>query len=115
MEKIENWKREIDIEKTEKINKEEKKDNQDLSNNREKIDNSGKEQFYKLRTNWSWFLMGCVSFLIFSQVCLMILLGVNWFDLSLYNNIVMAFFIETFAQIIGMGIIVVAFLFKENK
>jgi ABC-type multidrug transport system fused ATPase/permease subunit len=70
--------------------------------------------FYFLRKKWSWFIFGAITVLILSQVGFLIALGKGCLNLSDYKTIAFVFYIETFAQIIGLAILVVKFLFKEQ-
>lgn len=79
------------------------------------IENDGLKDFYNLRKVWSNFLTKCIGYLILCQVFVIIGIGFEFLNFEKYKSIVMAFFIETFAQIVGMGIMVVAFLFKDKN
>ena len=46
-----------------------------LEQERKKIDNEGLQKFYKLRSHWSWFLFGFITFLLMFQTTLTFLVG----------------------------------------
>lgn len=79
----------------------------------EQIKLKGLTDFYNLRNTWSWIIGISISFLLTSQIVIVFLIGCN---VLIYNStvVISIFFAETFAQIIGLAILVVKFLFKEN-
>lgn len=76
----------------------------------------GEQDVFDMRKYWSIFIIRVIAFLVLSQIGLIILLGFGHyigFNLTEYRAVVMAFFIQTFVQIIGLAILVVAFLFNK--
>ena len=82
--------------------------------NKAETELQGLKDFYELRKQWSNLIKGCIIELLASQILIIILIGRN---VLVYNStvVISIFFAETFAQIIGLAILVVKFLFKENK
>src|SRR3989344_8842560 len=81
--------------------------------NVDNIDNEGLQKFYKLRSHWSWFLFGFITFLLMFQTTLTFLVGwkmMRFYENEEFLNIVIG---ENFGLIVGMGYIAVRFLFKN--
>lgn len=74
----------------------------------------GLKDFYKHRNIWSWFLLATIGALIIFQISITFGIGFHWLDFVNYKTIIGLIVSENFAQIVGMGIVVVKFLFNEN-
>lgn len=112
MSNIENIKRQLKKPPQETLD--EKDASASLDNYRRDIDNRGREEFYNLRKHWSWFILSCIAVLIIIQATVVFFLGFKLIDLSQYKNIALAFFIETFLQIVGLAYLVVQCLFQKS-
>lgn len=82
---------------------------------KELIENRGRHDYFGLRKNWSWFLMGAMAAMILFQMGLTIAIGKGCLDFEKYSVLISLVVGENFLQIIGMCIIVVKFLFKDNQ
>lgn len=74
----------------------------------------GEEEYYKLRSKWSWFIFSFVAFMLFFQLALVFAIGFGWVDFTKYQTFLHLVMGQNFAQIIGMGIIVAKFLFPNR-
>lgn len=75
---------------------------------------NGASDFYDLRKYWSLTLSLFIGFMLFSQFVITILLGCGLIDLEKYNTFLIIVVSENFLQVVGMGYIVVRFLFNGN-
>lgn len=87
--------------------------NRKIEYNKSETELQGLKDFYELRKQWSTFIKWCIISLLASQIVITILIGCN---VLVYNStvVISIFFAETFAQIVGLAILVVGFLFKNN-
>lgn len=79
------------------------------------IENYGRKKFFHLRTHWSWFSFGWLTFLILFQVVVVLGVGLNWFDYRNYDNLLYVVIAENFGQVLGLGYIIVRYLFDSKK
>jgi hypothetical protein len=80
----------------------------------ERVELDGRRKFYWLRTKWSWAIIGWTSCLIAFNIVLTILVGTKVLDFKDYQWFITAVTIETFLQVIGMGVVAVKFLFSKG-
>jgi hypothetical protein len=78
------------------------------------VEVAGRQRFYRLRTKWSWIIFGWVTFLIFFNSAVTVLVGCGLLDFTQYEWFVTAITVETFLQIVGMGYVAVNFLFSHH-
>ena len=79
-----------------------------------RIHEGGWKDYYKLRKRWSVFIMCAIAALIAFQIALTYSIGFKWLNFGeskLFLNLVLG---ENFAQIVGLGYIVVRYLFKDT-
>ena len=81
----------------------------------EQVELHGKIKFYKLRTKWSWAILIWVSFILIFNVILVRNTGLGYWNFEKYGWLIKGIFGGNLVQIIGMGIIVVNFLFPSFK
>ena len=79
----------------------------------EKVELDGRKKFFALRTTWSHWIIGWITALVAFNVLLTAFVGFGWLDFSEYEWFVTAVTIETFLQIIGLGVIAVKYLFSD--
>lgn len=79
-----------------------------------KIRNDGVEQFYDLRTQWSWVLTLCIAGMIGFQMLITVLIGAEILTFTSYKEFLYVIIGENFLHIIGMGLIIVKFLYSKN-
>jgi cytochrome c-type biogenesis protein CcmH/NrfG len=75
----------------------------------------GEEEYYKLRSKWSWFIFSFIAFMLLFQLLLTSAIGLKWVEFKDYQTFLHLVAGENFAQIIGMGIIVAKFLFPNHR
>lgn len=75
----------------------------------------GREEYFKLRTQWSWFAFILLMTMILFQIVLIIGLGRNALVLKDHDLLLKMVIVENFLQIVGIALIVVRFLFPSVK
>ena len=81
----------------------------------ERIELGGRQQFYELRGRWSaWLLVWITSLLLF-QVVLTVAIGLKLLDFTGYNWFLPMVVAQNFLQIVGMGIVIVNFLYPGGR
>jgi hypothetical protein len=80
-----------------------------------KIELDGREQFFSLRGRWSILLTIWISSILLFQASLTIGVGRGWFDFLHYEWFLPMVIGQSFLQIIGMGFVVVKFLYADAK
>jgi hypothetical protein len=80
-----------------------------------KVHIDGLKKFYAQRERWSWFLMGAIGLLIVFQIVFTFFIGFGLLSFIEYKVVLGIIIGENFAQIVGLGTIVVTFLFRDNK
>lgn len=80
---------------------------------KKKIDNQGLKDFYFLRKFWSWVVAGYVTISLLFQICLIIFTGLGILKFEGYNNLLALITGENFIQILGLGYIIVNFLYPK--
>lgn len=81
---------------------------------REKIELEGRSQFFGLRGSWSFWIILWISAQLLFQIVLTACLGLAWLDFKAYPYFLPIVTIQTFLQIVGMGLIVVNFLYEKT-
>ena len=71
----------------------------------------GREQFLSLRGNWSLSLIVWISGLLLYQVALAVVVGLGWLDFTKYQWFLPLVVAQNFGQIVGMGYIIIRFLY----
>jgi hypothetical protein len=84
------------------------------SQKKEQVELDGRKQFFKLRNNWSWFIFGWITSIIVFHVTFVILIGCDVLNFSNQDWIIGATIIEGLLEIIGMGWVVVKFLYPKS-
>lgn len=79
------------------------------------IHREGTKDFYKLRSTWSSLIGWCIVFLIIFQGAVTASVGFNLINFKDYPWFLEVIVTENFAQIIGLAIIVVKFLFNHHE
>lgn len=77
----------------------------------ERVELDGRKKFFELRSMWSkWIIAWITSFFIF-HISLTVGIGIKWFDFTSHQWMVPMIVGENFLQVIGMGYIIVRFLY----
>ncbi|MGB7433744.1 MAG: hypothetical protein WA921_14875 [Ahrensia sp.] len=79
------------------------------------VDVDGRREYYKLRRDWSDWIIFWIGGLIVFNIFLTIFVGSGMLDFREYRWFITAVTIETFLQIVGMGYIAVKFLFSNSS
>lgn len=74
----------------------------------------GVRKFYKMRSDWSGFIMKCIGASIAFHIVLTFLVGFDILDFKEYKWFLPIIVTENFLQIIGLAVIVVKFLFQDH-
>lgn len=78
---------------------------------KERVELDGRRAFFQLRQHWSAALMIWISFFIAFHLLLTMGVGLGWFDYREYRWLIPLITVENFLQVVGMGYIVVRFLY----
>lgn len=81
----------------------------------EEVELRGRLQFLQLRGQWSLWLIAWISFLLFFQAALTGLVGLNILNFEKYRWFLPLVTAQSFGQIVGMGVIVVRFLYHPAE
>lgn len=79
------------------------------------VEIAGRRSFYRLRHKWSWAIIIWLSILIIFNCGLAIAIGSGELNFSAYQWFITAVTIETFLQVIALGLIAVKFLFSDGS
>lgn len=75
----------------------------------------GLGEFFRLRSIWSNWIIGWISVLVLFNGALTVSVGLGFLNFEKYHWFITAVTVETFLQIVGMGVVAVKFLFSEAK
>lgn len=81
----------------------------------ERVELDGRKQFFELRQKWSMDLSYWISTLIIFHIFLTFFIGLNLLNFEKYQWFIQILVVEDFLQIVGMGFIVVNFLYPYGK
>ena len=93
----------------------ETKKKQGGSESLEDIHKDGTKDFYNLRKRWSYWIIGWISGLLIFHFLLALAIGFGWVDFSSAPNFLQTILIGDFAEIVGMGFVLVKFFHDEQK
>lgn len=79
-----------------------------------RVEIEGRQQFFGLRGDWSFWIILWISAQLVFQIVLTGCLGLAWLDFKAYPYFLPIVTIQTFLQIVGMGLIVVNFLYEKT-
>lgn len=74
----------------------------------------GLRNHYKLKQQWSWFLMAVVALLLWFQSYLLYKVGVGCWDFTDYTWLLPALLVQNLTQIIALAIIIVRSLYAKT-
>jgi hypothetical protein len=80
---------------------------------REKIELNGRAQFFNLRKKWSWTLIIWISFILIFDSLLIKKIGIGTWKFEKYPWLIHEVIGIDFAQIVGMGYVIVNYLFPK--
>ena len=80
----------------------------------ERVELDGRRAFFKLRRHWSVALMGWISVFIGFHIALTMGVELGWLDFLEYQWLIPLITVENFLQIVGMGYVVVRFLYPAD-
>lgn len=81
----------------------------------EKVELDGRKAFFDLRSTWSGWIIAWISILILFNMLLTVAVGLAWVNFEKYAWFITAVTVETFLQIVGMGLVAVNFLFSDKR
>ena len=79
---------------------------------REAIELRGRVQFFELRGRWSFWLILWICGILLFQAAVAFAVGAEYLNYKDYQWFLALIFGQSFLQIIGMGVVVVKFLYK---
>ncbi len=105
----------VDRVKTER--EEEDLDLSELKNEarKEQIELDGRKKFFELRNKWSWSIIIWISVFIIFHIVITVLVGCKVLDFQNHEWLLPSIIAENFLQIVGMGYIIVRFLYQPSK
>lgn len=80
----------------------------------EQIELDGRRKFFELRTQWSGWIIRWISVLIAFNIIVTLLVGLGCLDFKEYEWFITVVTVETFIQIIALGVIAVKYLFSDK-
>jgi hypothetical protein len=80
----------------------------------EDIELAGREQFFILQKSWSSWLLIWISALLMFHVALTVCVGRGWLDFTAYPYFLPMVVGQNFLQIVGMGLVIVKFLYHPS-
>lgn len=87
----------------------------EAENSEAKIELDALKDYYELRTQWASFIKWMIFLLIVTQIICIVAIGNGLLSYKGNETLTWIFFSETFAQVIGLAILVVKFLFNHSK
>jgi hypothetical protein len=81
---------------------------------RERVELDGRSAFFKLRKHWSAALMIWISSFIIFHIAITVAVGLGALDFIEYQWPIPLITVENFLQIVGMGYVVVRFLYPND-
>jgi len=85
-----------------------------LKSQKELVEINGREKFFDLRDKWSnWIIVWISAFIIF-HIAITILVGCGALDFKDHQWLLPSIIIENFLQVIGMGYVIVNFLYPSK-
>ena len=82
---------------------------------KELVELEGRAKFFALRDRWSFWIIAWISVFILFHVTLTILVGLGKLNFQNHEWLLPSIITENFLQIIGMGYIIVRFLYQPSK
>jgi hypothetical protein len=78
---------------------------------RERVELDGRKAFFELRQQWSRAVMAWISCFLLFHIALTVAVGLGRLDFLQYQWLIPLITVENFLQIVGMGYVVVRFLY----
>jgi hypothetical protein len=82
---------------------------------KERVELDDYKRFLKLRDTWSKAIIYWISFLLLSHVTIVVFVGRKYLDFAQQTTLANGLLIENFFEIVGMGLVVVKFLYPTRK
>jgi hypothetical protein len=82
---------------------------------REEIELNGRKKFFELRDKWSWSIIAWISIFIAFHITITVLVGCGVLNFEKHEWLLPSIIAENFLQIVGMGYIIVRFLYQPSK
>ncbi|GFE78028.1 hypothetical protein GCM10011487_00280 [Steroidobacter agaridevorans] len=78
---------------------------------RERVELDGRKAFFRLRQQWSCAVIAWISCFLIFHIALTVAIGLGGLDFLQYQWLIPLITVENFLQIVGMGYVVVRFLY----
>lgn len=75
----------------------------------------GLQEHYRQKTNWSYFLLSIIAFMILFQSGVIVAVGLELLSLDKYEWLLPALLVQNLAQVIGLAVFVVRSLYKDIR
>jgi hypothetical protein len=82
---------------------------------RERVELDGRKRFFALRDKWSTAITVWISVFIAFHLLLTVAIGLKYLDFTHYQWLIPMITVENFLQIVGMGYVVVRFLYPSDS
>ena len=82
---------------------------------KEHVELDGRKRFFDLRDKWSGWIVTWISAFILFHIAVTFGIGFKWLDFQTHVWLLPGIIIENFLQVVGMGYVVIKFLYPEEK
>lgn len=79
-----------------------------------RVNVKGRSEYFSLRKKWSGWIIFWIATLIFFNVIITLAVGMEWLSYKGYEWFITAVIVQTFLEIVSLGAIAVAYLFKDS-
>ncbi|MEY9097353.1 hypothetical protein ABIA24_000262 [Sinorhizobium fredii] len=78
------------------------------------VEVDGRKRYFELRDRWSGAIVTWIWILILFNIGITIAVGAKWLDYSSLEWFITAVLVQTFLQIVGLGVVAVQYLFSDK-
>jgi hypothetical protein len=78
------------------------------------VEVDGRRRFFTLRDRWSTAIVRWIWILILFNIAITVAVGTKWLDFTNLQWFITAVLVQTFLQIVGLGIVAVKYLFSDT-
>lgn len=90
-------------------------DNTEIKSRAEEIELEGRIKFFALRDRWSNWIIAWISVFILFHVGITVSVGLGILDFTKAQWLIPSIVLENFLQVAGMGVIVIKFLYPDQR
>jgi hypothetical protein len=78
------------------------------------VEIDGRKRYFLLRDRWSTSIVTWISILIAFNILVTVAVGAKWLDYTGLQWFITAVLVQTFLQIVGLGVVAVKYLFSDK-